>query len=36
MVGNLNIELYTDIRNYPKGNQDENYYSEVWLPIKKK
>lgn len=36
MAENYNIELYTDIRNYAKGNQDENYYSEVWIPIKKK
>lgn len=31
-----NIETYTDINNYPKGNQDENYYSELWIPVKKK
>ncbi|NLP16358.1 MAG: AraC family transcriptional regulator [Clostridiales bacterium] len=31
-----NIELYTDISDYPKGNQDENYYSEIWIPVKKK
>lgn len=30
------IELYTDVRNYPKGNEDENYYSEMWIPVKKK
>jgi AraC family transcriptional regulator len=30
------IEFYADIRNYPKGNQDENYYSEIWIPIKTK
>ena len=31
-----NIETYTDINDYPKGNQDENYYSELWIPVKKK
>lgn len=30
------VEIYTDISNYPKGNQDENYYSEMWIPVKKK
>ncbi|MCC3865463.1 AraC family transcriptional regulator [Terrisporobacter petrolearius] len=31
-----NIETYTDINDYSKGNQDENYYSELWIPVKKK
>ena len=31
-----NIEMYTDPTNYPKGVQDENYYSEIWIPVKKK
>lgn len=31
-----NIEKYTDINDYPKGNHDENYYSELWIPVKKK
>ncbi len=31
-----NIEMYTDIKDYPKGNQDEKYYSEIWIPVKKK
>lgn len=30
------IEMYSDISKYPKGNQDENYYSEIWIPVKKK
>ncbi len=30
------IEMYDDARKYPKGTGDENYYSEIWLPIKKK
>lgn len=30
------IEMYTDIADYPNGNQDENYYSEMWIPVKKK
>ena len=31
-----NIEKYTDMKEYPKGLQDENYYSELWIPVKKK
>lgn len=31
-----NIEMYTDVRNYPNGLQDEKYYSEIWIPVKKK
>lgn len=31
-----NIEMYTDVTNYPKGIQDEKYYSELWIPVKKK
>lgn len=31
-----NIEMYTDVANYAKGIEDEKYYSEIWIPIKKK
>lgn len=31
-----NIEMYTDVALYPNGNRDENYYSEIWIPVKKK
>lgn len=30
------IEMYSDPREFPKGTDDENYYSEIWIPIKKK
>ncbi|MDL2232571.1 AraC family transcriptional regulator [Ruminococcaceae bacterium OttesenSCG-928-L11] len=30
------IEMYEDADQYPKGTQDENYYSEIWIPVKKK
>ncbi|MEA4974051.1 MAG: AraC family transcriptional regulator [Candidatus Metalachnospira sp.] len=30
------IELYDDVKNYPDGTQDANYYSEMWIPVKKK
>jgi len=31
-----NIEMYTDASKYPKGTADENYYSEIWIPVKAK
>ncbi len=30
------IEMYDDPGNYPKGVSDENYYTEIWIPVKKK
>lgn len=30
------IEMYDMPNKYPKGTSDENYYSEIWIPIKKK
>lgn len=30
------IELYADPAEYPKGTQDERYYSEMWIPVKRK
>lgn len=29
------IEMYTDITAYQDGNQNKNYYSEMWIPVKK-
>lgn len=34
IAAGCNIEMYTALSNYPKGNQDENYYSEIWIPVK--
>lgn len=31
-----NIEMYHASSDYPKGVKDENYYSEIWIPIKNK
>jgi AraC family transcriptional regulator len=31
-----NIEMYADAKDYPKGTLDENYYSEIWIPVKRK
>lgn len=30
------VEYYDDPCKYPKGTKDENYYSEIWIPVKKK
>lgn len=30
------IEMYDDPGKYPKGVQDESYYAEIWIPVKKK
>jgi AraC family transcriptional regulator len=36
IAGGYNIELYSKASDYPKGSQDENYYSEIWIPVKRK
>lgn len=30
------IEYYSDPMKYEKGTMDEKYYSEIWIPVKKK
>ena len=30
------IEMYGDPEKYPNGTRDENYYCEIWIPVKKK
>ena len=30
------VEMYDDPGKYPNGTKDENYYTEMWLPIRKK
>ena len=36
IAAGYDIEMYNDPSRYPKGTQDENYYSEIWIPVKKK
>ncbi|WP_457943441.1 AraC family transcriptional regulator [Caproiciproducens sp. LBM24188] len=36
IAAGYNIERYTNVADYPKGNEDENYYSEIWIPIRNK
>ena len=28
--------MHTTTREFEKGMDDENYYSEIWIPVKKK
>lgn len=30
------VEMYDAPDKYPKGTEDENYYTEIWIPVKKK
>ena len=30
------VEMYDAPDKYPKGTLDENYYAEIWIPVKKK
>lgn len=30
------VEYYDDPCQYPKGTEDENYYCEIWIPVKQK
>lgn len=30
------IEMYDKPEKYPKGTSNENYYTEIWIPVKKK
>lgn len=30
------VEMYDAAYRYPDGTNDENYYAEIWIPIKKK
>lgn len=36
IAAGYNIEMYSDPSEYENGINDENYYSEIWIPIKKK
>lgn len=30
------VEMYDDPKKYAKGTLDENYYCEIWIPVKRK
>lgn len=36
IAAGYNIEMYNDPSKYENGVLDKNYYSEVWIPVKKK
>ena len=36
IAAGINVERYDNAANYLAGIHDENYYSEVWIPIRKK
>ncbi len=36
IAAGYNIEMYSNPKDYKKGVDDEKYYSEVWIPIKRK
>lgn len=36
IAAGYNIEMYSNPDDYEKGVDDEKYYSEIWIPIKKK
>lgn len=36
IAAGYNIEMYNNPADYPKGTQDEHYYSEIWIPVRKK
>ena len=36
IAAGYNIEMYSNLADYPNGIHDENYYSEIWIPVKKK
>ncbi len=36
IAAGYNIEMYSNVDDYPNGNQDSRYYSEIWIPVKRK
>lgn len=36
IAAGYNVEMYSDPAEYAKGLQDEKYYCEIWIPVKKK
>lgn len=30
------VEMYDDPAKYPNGTQDENYYCEIWIPVRQR
>lgn len=36
IAADYSIEWYSNILDFPNRSQDENYYTEIWIPIRKK
>ncbi len=36
IAGGYHIEMYHNPADYAKGIEDESYYSEIWIPVRKK
>ncbi|ALJ24341.1 AraC family transcriptional regulator [Lactobacillus gallinarum] len=36
IAAGYNIEMYSNPLDYAKGVEDENYYSEIWIPVRNK
>jgi len=36
IASGYHIEMYDDPAEYEKGTQDENYYCEIWIPVRTK
>lgn len=36
IASGINVERYDDASKYPEGIHDTSYYSEVWVPVRKK
>ena len=36
IAAGYNVEMYSNADDYPNGTQDDQYYCEIWIPVKKK
>ena len=36
LAAGYSIEMYNNPQDYPNGIYDENYYTEIWIPVKRK
>lgn len=36
IAAGYNIEMYSDPADYAHGVQDDNYYCEIWIPVRQK
>ena len=36
VAAGYNIEMYSDPADYPQGNRDKDYCSEIWIPVVRK